>query len=240
MNLSVRGLYRTYESGPVSTEVLRGIDVTIEAGEFVSIVGPSGCGKTTLLNALSGLDTRFEGTVRLGDHSLSEMTEPELARLRHRHIGFVFQEFSLLDHLTALENVVLPGFFGPGKGDSTGRGAELLERVGLGDRLEARPPRLSGGQKQRVAVARALFCQPEIVFCDEPTGSLDQTTGLSIMRLFDELNREQELTLVVVTHEPYIAEMARRRLSMAKGRIVEDVTQTPTWPTTADAGEARP
>lgn len=241
MKLSARGLRRIYRSGEVATEALSGVDLAIEKGEFVSIVGASGSGKTTLLNCLSGLDTRFDGAVTLGDHSLGELSEPTLARLRHRHIGFVFQEFNLLDHLTVLENVALPGFFGPrneGAEDMTTRASQLLSRVGLGERLDARPPQLSGGQKQRVAIARALLCRPAIIFCDEPTGSLDQTTGLSIMRLFDELNRDQDLTLVVVTHEPFIADMARRRISMADGQITADTTQTPKWPASADLEEA--
>ncbi len=233
MNLSARGLSRIYQSGAVATKALTDIDLRIESGEFVAIVGSSGSGKTTLLNNLSGLDTQFEGAVDFGDYSLNKLKEPELARLRHEHIGFVFQAFNLLDHLTALENVTLPGFFGPPKKSrSPERGAELLERVGLGNRLDSRPPQLSGGQKQRVAIARALYCEPSIIFCDEPTGSLDQTTGLSIMRLFDELNREKKLTLIVVTHEPYIAAMARRRIVIKDGRIIEDEPQTQRWPST--------
>ncbi len=240
MNLIARGLRRIYRSGEVSTEALHDLDLEIEAGEFVSIVGVSGSGKTTLLNTLSGLDTQFDGTVELGDISLADLSEPELARLRHRHIGFVFQDFSLLDHLTIAENVSLPSYFGPVDGDPRGRATELLTRVGLGERLDARPPQLSGGQKQRVAIARALFCNPSIIFCDEPTGSLDRATGLSIMEVFDELNRLNELTLVIVTHEPYIADMARRRIVIEDGTIVEDTPQTPKWPAKADAGEARP
>ena len=237
MNLTARRLHRTYRSGEVQTEALGGVDLTIESGEFVAIVGASGSGKTTLLNSLSGLDTKFDGEVCLGDHELSSMPEPELAGLRHRHVGFVFQQFALLDHLTAIENVMLPGFFGAGEEDGRHRAAELLDRVGLGDRTEAHPSRLSGGQKQRVAIARALFAKPSVIFCDEPTGSLDQTTGLSIMRLFDQLNRDREVTLIVVTHEPYIADIARRRISLKDGQIVEDVEQTPEWPD-VDAGEA--
>lgn len=238
MKLSARGLSRTYRSGEVQTEALSGIDLTIDCGEFVAIVGASGSGKTTLLNSLSGLDTQFDGTVTLGDHSLGEMTEAELAELRQQHIGFVFQQFSLLDHLTAIENVMLPGFFGPHRDDGRRRAESLLDRVGLGDRLRARPPRLSGGQQQRVAIARALFAEPSIVFCDEPTGSLDQATGLSIMRLFDELNRESDVTLVLVTHEPYIADIARRRVSLRDGHILEDTQQTPSWPDFSKPEEA--
>ncbi len=235
MNLSASGLRRVYRTGDVTTEAISGVDVTIESGEFVAIVGASGSGKTTLLNTLSSLDTQFKGTVELGEHSLGELSESKLARLRQREIGFVFQAFNLLDHLTALENVTLPGFFGPlDNTDPRQRGLELLGRVGLGDRAESRPPQLSGGQKQRVAIARALFCEPSIIFCDEPTGSLDQSTGLSIMHLFDEINRDAGMTLVVVTHEPYIADMARRRIVIEDGTILEDKTQTPRWPSEDD------
>lgn len=240
MMLVARGLGRTYRSGATETEALRDIDLTIDAGEFIAIVGTSGSGKTTLLNSLSGLDTCYRGSVQFGDRRLEKLSEPELAGLRHEHVGFVFQQFNLLDHLTARENVRLPGYFGPPRqADPDGRADELLERVGLGDRLASRPPRLSGGQKQRVAIARALFCRPSVVFCDEPTGSLDRSTGLSIMTLFDELNRQDDLTVVVVTHEPYIADMARRRVSIEEGRIVDDTPQTPNWPggdETAPAG----
>ena len=233
MDLSARGLRRIYRSGELTTEALCGVDLTIKSGEFVAIVGSSGSGKTTLLNCLSGLDTSFDGEVKLGDLSLSQMSETELARFRHEHVGFVFQQFCLLDHLTALENVILPGFFGEGAGDGVDpfkRGRELLTRVGLGDRLHSRPPQLSGGQKQRVAVARSLFCNPSIIFCDEPTGSLDQDTGLSIMKLFEQLNREDEVTVIFVTHEPYIADMARRRIIVQDGRLIEDKSQTSVWP----------
>lgn len=232
-------LRRVYRSGDVETRALDGVDLTLERGEFVAIVGTSGSGKTTLLNCLSGLDTSFEGQVLFDDQPLHRLGDAALSALRHDRIGFIFQSFHLLDHLTALENVALPRYFGDTDGDPHQRAADLLDEVGLVDRLQAHPPQLSGGQKQRVAVARALFCDPRVLFCDEPTGSLDQTTGLQIMRLFDELNQERDLTLVVVTHESHIAGLARRRIVLADGTIAEDRQQTPTWPTRSE-GDASP
>jgi len=238
MKLSVNGLQRTYKSGELTTPALIDINLSIDAGEFVAIVGTSGSGKTTLLNSIGALDTRFDGEVLVGEQSISRLSEPELARLRHRHLGYIFQQFNLLNHLTVIENVLLPSFFGPARPSDKNaypkRATELLKRVGLGDRLESKPPQLSGGQKQRVAIARALLCEPTIILCDEPTGSLDRDTGLSIMRLFKELNQSKNITLIIVTHEPYIADMADRRITIEDGRILEDRTQTPKWPTPAE------
>ncbi len=236
MKLSVNGLHRTYQTGELTTPALIDINLSIDSGEFVAIMGTSGSGKTTLLNSIGALDNRFEGEVHVGDHSIGTLSEKKLARLRHQHLGYVFQQFNLLNHLTVLENVLLPSFFGPSrssndqKADPKKRALELLDRVGLKDRSQSRPPQLSGGQKQRVAIARALLSQPSIILCDEPTGSLDRTTGLSIMRLFKELNEAKNITLIVVTHEPHIADMARRRITIEDGRILEDRKQTPRWP----------
>ena len=227
----------TETAGPV--HALKNVNLEFKQGEFTAIVGPSGSGKTTLLNCLSGLDTAYEGRIAFDDKALDTLSDADLSSLRHDRIGFVFQSFHLLDHLTALENVALPQYFGPTDGEPDDRAADLLGEVGLGDRLQAYPTGLSGGQKQRVAIARALFCDPDILFCDEPTGSLDQTTGLDIMRLFHRLNEERDLTLVVVTHEPHIAHLARRRIVLQDGAIIEDRQQTPRWPKPTD-GDASP
>ncbi len=237
--LQADGLRRAYSSGDIETLALDGVDLSLQRGEFVAIVGASGSGKTTLLNCLSGLDTAYEGRIAFDDKALDTLSDADLSSLRHDRIGFVFQSFHLLDHLTALENVALPQYFGPTDGEPDDRAADLLGEVGLGDRLQAYPTGLSGGQKQRVAIARALFCDPDILFCDEPTGSLDQTTGLDIMRLFHRLNEERDLTLVVVTHEPHIAHLARRRIVLQDGAIIEDRQQTPRWPKPTD-GDASP
>lgn len=238
MRLVVQDLSRSYEASAVQVAALRGVNFEIEAGEFVAIVGSSGSGKTTLLNSVGGLDTRFSGEVKLGERSLQKLSEKELARYRRDHFGYVFQHFNLLGHLSVLENVLLPTFFGSrSPGESRKRAEGLLARVGLADRGPSMPGELSGGQRQRVAIARALINAPSILLCDEPTGSLDRETGLEIMALFEELNRDEGITLIVITHEPYIAGMARRRITMLDGRIESDDLQSPEWP---DRPEGRP
>jgi ABC-type lipoprotein export system ATPase subunit len=234
VDISITDLSKHYGKGQGRTRVLRDISLSIRSGEFVSIVGTSGSGKTTLLNIMGGLDRNYEGAVRLDEHRLEELSDKELSRLRNRKFGFVFQQFNLLDHLTAGENISLPSYFGA-KPDSTAPGAdvrarELLQKVGLGDKTAERPPQLSGGQKQRVAIARALFHQPRIIFCDEPTGSLDRKTGLQIMKIFQDLNREEQMTLVVVTHEEHIARMASRIIRLEDGVLVADEANEPVQP----------
>lgn len=232
MNLVVQAVHRIYKSGALSTPALIDINLEIEAGEFVAIMGRSGSGKTTLLNTIGALDTRFQGTVNLGDYALQNLSERQLATLRQQHLGFVFQHFNLLEHLTILENVLLPSFFGASQSHQAARdhAKNLLDRVGLLDRAHSLPRHLSGGQKQRVAIARALFHKPSIILADEPTGSLDRASGLEIMRLFQELNEAQGLTLAVVTHDPVVAAMARRQILMDDGRIIDDRPQEPVWP----------
>lgn len=231
MNISVENLSKKYGRADAETLVLDHVDLTIDEGEFVSIVGTSGSGKTTLLNILGGLDRDFDGHARVGDFQLAELGERELARLRNQEFGFVFQQFNLLDHLTALENVFLPEYFDrDGHEGGEERAVRLLERVGLGDKVDEKPPRLSGGQKQRVAIARALYNNPSLIFCDEPTGSLDRKTGLQIMKAFQDLNREDDMTLIVVTHEEHIARMARRIIRLEDGAIVADEPNDPVQP----------
>jgi putative ABC transport system ATP-binding protein len=230
MKIELHNLERHYGRGSGRAAVLKKISLTIEAGEFVAIIGTSGSGKTTLLNTIGGLDRDFEGTLRVGDQDVKALGEAAIARLRNRHFGFVFQQFNLLDHLSAAENVALPHFFGGDHSAPMDRARELLERMGIGDKADARPPELSGGQKQRVAIARALFCKPSIILCDEPTGSLDRLTGLQIMSLFESLNRDEGITLIIVTHEEHIARMARRIIRLEDGVVIEDAPQEPVRP----------
>lgn len=230
--IAIDGLTKHYGSGEARTRVLDDVTLTIDAGEFVSIIGTSGSGKTTLLNIIGGLDSKFEGKVSLNGREVAGLSDAQLAHLRNETIGFVFQQFNLLDHLSALENVALPSFFGPGDAAQAKRRAtELLERVGLGDRLDAPPTQLSGGQKQRVAIARALFAQPAVILCDEPTGSLDRKTGVTILDLFADLNRDEGITLIMVTHEEHIARMSRRIIRLEDGVVVTDIENTPIDPT---------
>jgi ABC-type lipoprotein export system ATPase subunit len=204
------------------TPVLRGVDLEVERGEFISITGASGCGKTTLLNLIGGLDRDFLGRVVVAGHELARESDAGLARLRRATIGFVFQSFHLLDHLTCRENVALPWFFAD---DSAGRAAALaraddvLDRVGLRDRAVDRPARLSGGQKQRVAIARALFHRPSLILSDEATGSLDAATAQQIVDLFVSLNRDDGITFVVVTHRERAARAVGRVVRLGEGRL---------------------
>jgi putative ABC transport system ATP-binding protein len=202
--------------------VLRGVDFTVQRGEFVSIVGPSGCGKTTLLNIIGGLDRDFTGRALVAGEDVGRASDAALARLRRRTLGFVFQAFHLVDHLTCRENVALPWFFAEGaqdRGAALRRADEVLARVGLSDRGRERPPRLSGGQKQRVAIARALFHRPEIILSDEATGSLDAATAQQINDLFVALNREDGITFVVVTHRERVARQNGHVVRLEEGRI---------------------
>lgn len=229
--IAIEGLTKYYGVGEARTRVLDDVTLTIDAGEFVSIIGTSGSGKTTLLNIIGGLDSTFEGRVSLDGKQVGGLGDRELARLRNETIGFVFQQFNLLDHLSALENVALPSFFGPSNAPAAhDRAAKLLQRVGLQDKLEATPTQLSGGQKQRIAIARALFAQPSVILCDEPTGSLDRKTGVTILDLFAKLNREENITLIMVTHEEHIARMSRRIIRLEDGVVVTDVKNTPIDP----------
>lgn len=216
-----RGLEKVYRSGGRPLPVLKGIDLEIADREIAAIVGPSGSGKTTLLGLLAGLDTPTSGGVDVDGVSLFDMTEDERARFRARHVGFVFQSFHLLPALTALENVRIPlELLGEGGGDGEARARELLDRVGLGGRTDHYPTQLSGGEQQRVAVARAFVSRPRILFADEPTGNLDGATGERIVQLLEELNRESETTLVLVTHDLDLAGRAHRMIRLQDGELV--------------------
>jgi len=217
-----QGLEKTYVSGGRPLPVLRAIDLEVAAESFVAVVGPSGSGKTTLLGLLAGLDEPSAGRVRLDGQDIFALTEDQRAGFRAERVGFVFQTFHLLPTLTALENVLVPlELLGSARGLRQ-RAASLLERVGLGDRLDHYPAQLSGGEQQRVALARAFANEPRILFADEPTGNLDQETGATIVDMLVQLNREARTTLVLVTHDLALAERAHRTVRLAGGRIVAD------------------
>jgi putative ABC transport system ATP-binding protein len=221
--LAVRtaGLARTFEVGETTVEALRGIDLKIEKGEFVALVGPSGSGKSTFLNLVGGLDRPTAGELWVGGMELSASKEKALTEHRRRRVGFVFQSFNLLPRLTALENVALPLMFvGVPERERRDRARDLLVRVGLEGRLEHRPTQLSGGEQQRVAIARALVGRPAIILADEPTGNIDSATGAEIMALLRHLNRDQGVTLLLVTHDPDAAAFADRVIHLRDGQIV--------------------
>ncbi len=220
--IAMESIRKVYDTGKVKVEALKGIDLKVERGEFVAVVGPSGSGKSTLMNLIGCLDTPTSGRYALGGEDVSKFTRDELADVRNRRVGFVFQGFNLLPQITAYENVELPLLFGgvaPKKRRE--RAEELLSRVGLGDRMEHKPTELSGGQMQRVAIARALAMQPDVVLADEPTGNLDTSAGGDIMSLFTEL-WQQGSTLVVITHDMTLARRASRIVEIRDGQIVRD------------------
>jgi putative ABC transport system ATP-binding protein len=222
--LIARDLSKEYRSGDNKLAVLRDVSFSIPQGAFVAIVGPSGSGKTTLLGLLAGLDAPSHGQVILDEADLTAMDEDQRAQLRGEKVGFVFQSFQLISTLTALENVQVPlelrGERGAGE-----RARELLQRVGLGDRLDHFPTQLSGGEQQRVAIARAFANEPRILFADEPTGNLDSDTGSRIVELLESLNRESATTIVLVTHDLTLAARAQRIIRLSDGRVISD-TQT--------------
>jgi putative ABC transport system ATP-binding protein len=222
--IAAEGLARDYHLGRTTVPALRGVEVTIAAGEFVALMGPSGCGKSTLLYLLGCLDTPTRGTYRLEGRDVSRLGMAERARLRNARLGFVFQSFYLLPGFTALENVALPLIYQRGRPNVTERAATALERVGLAARAAHRPNELSGGERQRVAMARALVNQPAILLADEPTGNLDSATGTEVMDLLRELWRGG-LTVVLVTHDAQVAAYARRTLHMRDGRIVGEAAR---------------
>lgn len=217
--LNVHHLGKSYSSGSKNLTVLQDISFDIEEGETFSIVGPSGSGKTTLLGLCAGLDKPDTGSIDLCGTNLSKLSEDELALLRNRQVGFVFQDFQLLPTLTALENVAVPLELRGAKNASKA-GKELLEKVGLGDRIHHYPSQLSGGEQQRVAVARAFSNNPSILFADEPTGNLDAATGETVVKLLFELNKEAGTTLVIVTHDLELAQKTQRILKLKGGKIL--------------------
>jgi putative ABC transport system ATP-binding protein len=222
MDIVVRtvNLTRRYEMGDASVDALRGVDLTIARGEFVALVGPSGSGKSTVLNLIGGLDRPTSGQVWINGTELSASDERTLTRHRREHVGFVFQSFNLLPRLSAEENVALPLMFsGMPEKERRARARAMLDRVSLKHRLDHRPTQLSGGEQQRVAIARALIGQPALLLADEPTGNLDTGTGAEIMALLKNLNQEQNLTLLVVTHDAEVAAFADRVVKLRDGQV---------------------
>lgn len=217
MILSMQGIYKNYMRGKNEVPVLKDICLEVERGEYIAIMGPSGSGKTTLMNLIGCLDKPTAGTYLLEGENIAEKKDDQLAMLRNRYIGFVFQNFYLLPKLSAVDNVALPLLYaGVSKKDRTARAKEALEMVGLGDRLHFRPNQLSGGQCQRVAIARALVCHPTLLLADEPTGALDTVAGEQVMELFDQIN-QTGTTIIMITHEPTIAECAHKIMYIRDG-----------------------
>ncbi|MEK6821390.1 MAG: ABC transporter ATP-binding protein [archaeon] len=218
--IEARNVTKVYELGEVPVSVLKGVDVQIKKGEYVSITGPSGSGKTTLLDVLSGLLRPSSGDILINGKKVSQMDDNALALVRGNTIGFVFQTFNLINRMTALENVMLPLWFqGVPLNERTSRASKMLSDVGLGDRLDHKPNQLSGGQRQRVAIARALATNPDIIVADEPTGNLDSVSGATILQLLDDLHQKKGKTVLVVTHERYVAERAQRMIVIKDGLI---------------------
>jgi putative ABC transport system ATP-binding protein len=225
--LTVRGARKTFEAELAPVRALRGVDLTLSDGEFVAIMGPSGCGKSTLLNLVAGLDTADDGEIVLAGEQVTGKSEDELARMRRRHIGIVFQFFNLLEGMTVLENVVLPAMIaGTKRKAAETRARDLLDLLGLGDKAGEVPAVLSGGQRQRLAIARALANEPTLLLADEPTGALDSDGGREVLELFKRLHADGQ-TILLVTHNDEVAEAADRIVRMRDGRVEDEgLTET--------------
>lgn len=221
--IKVENLHKVYEMGETKVHALRGVSLAIQRGEFVAIMGASGSGKSTFMNMLGCLDKPTDGKYVLEGTNVADLSRIELARVRNERVGFVFQGFNLLSRTTAVENVELPLIYsGMRTKERHRRSREALNRVGLGDRSHHIPSQLSGGQQQRVAIARSLVNSPSILLADEPTGNLDSRTSVEIMQVFQELNEKENLTIILVTHEPDIAAYARRVITFRDGRVIKD------------------
>jgi putative ABC transport system ATP-binding protein len=220
--IHLRGIAKTYDAGELAVQALRGVDLDVERGQMVAVVGPSGSGKSTLMHIMGCLDTPSEGTYVLDKQDVSDMSSFQLAGVRNRKIGFVFQTFNLLPKASILRNVELPLLYGGyGRADRRERALAALERVGLAERAHHRPSELSGGQRQRAAIARALVAGPQLILADEPTGNLDSKTGFEILEILHDMHSRGE-TVVIVTHDPRIAERCQRIVEIVDGRIVAD------------------
>ena len=225
--IAVENLTKTIVNGPHRVEILRGIEFTVPAGQFVALMGASGSGKSTLLGLLAGLDSVSGGDIFLDGVNITKLDEDALALLRSRKVGFVFQSFNLIGTLTAEENVLLPFELSGAKGDGRARARALLDEVGLSERKHHYPVQLSGGEQQRVALARAFITKPPILLADEPTGNLDSANGRHVLELLIHLNRKEGTTLVMVTHDPELAAYADRRILLRDGVMVADEMQVP-------------
>ena len=222
MVISVKNIKKSYEMGTHLVEALKGVSFSVQSGEFISIMGPSGSGKTTLMNIIGCLDTPSDGIYELNGNIVSKLNDIELANIRNKEIGFIFQSFNLLPKNSTLDNVMLPlKYAGCKKDIAIEKSKKVLDQVGLLDRLDHTPAELSGGQQQRVAIARALVNEPSIIFADEPTGNLDSKTGEGVMRLFKKLNEEGQ-TIILITHEESIANQSNRIITIMDGLIKSD------------------
>ena len=222
-SLQLVDINKSYRIGPVTTEVLRGINLDVSLGDLISIMGPSGSGKTTLMNTIGLLDRPTSGSYFFNGHDVANLNDKRLSALRGRYVGFVFQSFHLLPQLTALDNVALPLVYqGVNRSQMKKRALEVLEKVNMGDRTGHRPNQLSGGQKQRVAIARALVVRPALLLADEPTGALDPDTANDVMVLLKQMNSEQNVTIMIITHDPAVARQCERQLRIDNGQLIEE------------------
>lgn len=234
--IEVRGVYRTFEADVAPVRALRGADLALNQGEFVAVMGPSGCGKSTLLNLIAGLDVPDEGEILVAGESLKGRDADDLARMRRKHVGIVFQFFNLLEGMTVQENVVMPALIaGMKRKPAETRARDLLDLLGLADKVKAAPATLSGGQRQRLAIARALANKPTVLLADEPTGALDSAGGDEILELFRRLHADSGQTILLITHDQPVADAASRLVRMKDGRVIDDGIPATTSPLTASS-----
>ena len=234
--IEVRGVYRTFEADVAPVRALRGADLALNQGEFVAVMGPSGCGKSTLLNLIAGLDVPDEGEILVAGESLKGRDADDLARMRRKHVGIVFQFFNLLEGMTVQENVVMPALIaGMKRKPAETRARDLLDLLGLADKAKAAPATLSGGQRQRLAIARALANKPTVLLADEPTGALDSAGGDEILELFRRLHADSGQTILLITHDQPVADAASRLVRMKDGRVIDDGIPATTSPLTTSS-----